>query len=74
MGNMKSLWSSVLVACSSNHGCSGQVFGDGWEAVRGKQSRRNEKFFQGMKDVKGVNKPLPSLKVEMYVVFGEVSE
>ena len=74
MGNIKSLGSSVLVACSSYHGCSGQVFGDGREVVRGKQLRRDKKLFHGMKDVKRVDKPLPGLKVEVYVVFSEVSE
>ena len=74
MSNIKSLRRSVLVACSSNHGCSGQVFEDGWEVICSKQSRRNEELFQGMKDVKRVDKPLSSLKVEMHVVFGKVSE
>jgi hypothetical protein len=45
-----------------------------WEVIRGKQLCCDEKLLQGMKDIKRVDKPLPGLKVEIYVVFGKVSE
>ena len=74
MGNIKSLGRAVLVARSSNHRRSGQVFGDGWKVIRSKQTRRNEEMLQRMKGVKRVDKPLPGLKVETHVVFGKVTE
>ena len=74
MGNGKSLGCAVSVACSGNHGCSGQILGDGREVVCSKQTCGDEELLQWMKGVKRVDEPLTSLEVETDVVFSEISK